>query len=101
MQQSAPAPAAKPDVPSAEELNRGANQELLQGHLARAAELFERASQRDPHNVAAFRGLGLANERLGRSTEAVRAYQRAIALEPGGAQTPLLRERLQRLQAAR
>jgi Flp pilus assembly protein TadD len=92
---------AKPEAPSADELNRAANQELLQGHLGRAAELFERSTQRDAHNVAAYRGLGLANERLGRNTEAVRAYQRAIALEPGGAQAALLKERLQRLQAAR
>jgi serine/threonine-protein kinase len=96
------APTPRPaDAPSAEELNRSANQELLQGHLGRAAELFERAAQRDPRNVAAYRGLGLSNERLGRNAEAVRAYQRAIALEPGGAQAALLRDRLQRLQAAR
>jgi serine/threonine-protein kinase len=95
------APAAKPEAPSADELNRAANQELLQGHLARAAELFERAAQRDPRNVSAYRGLGLSNERLGHNAEAVRAYQRAIALDPGGAQAALLRERLQRLQAPR
>ena len=67
-------------------LERAADQELLRGHLARAVELYERAIAEDADDAAAFRGLGLAQERLGHNAAAVRAYRSAIALEPEGFQ---------------
>ena len=70
---------------------------MLQGHLDTALELFERASERDPQSAAAYRGLGVVNERLGRSAEAARAYRRALELQPHGLQAAALRERLQKL----
>jgi serine/threonine protein kinase len=95
-----PTPSIRPDEPGAEALNRAANQELLQGRLGSALELFERASQRDPRSQAAYRGLAVVNERLGRRAEAAQAYRRALELQPQGSQADALRARLQRIEAA-
>jgi Flp pilus assembly protein TadD len=100
---TAPAPAA--DAEHAEhaehvEHERAADRELLQGHLARAVDLFERVIAEDSEDAAAFRGLGLAQERLGHTAAAVRAYRQALALEPQGAHSDQLRARLQRLESA-
>ena len=89
-----------PTGPSTDELDRAANQQLLQGRLARALELFERASEQDPRDAAAYRGLAVAYERSGRSADAVQAYRRALELQPHGPQAAALRERLQKLEAA-
>jgi serine/threonine-protein kinase len=91
-------PPATTPAPTAEELNRQAAQALLSGHVARAAELYEQATLRDPRNAAAFRGLGLVSERLGRKPVAIRAYQRALQLAPTGPQSDTVRDRLGKLQ---
>jgi serine/threonine-protein kinase len=91
--QSKPAPAG----PSATELGLAAQRELIQGHLAAAAELYAQATRVDPRNEPAWRGLGLANERLGRTADAVRALRRAIQLSPNGQNADMLRARLQKL----
>lgn len=97
-----PSPASRrPEEPTTSELNRAANQELLQGRLDRALELFERASEQDPDSAPAHRGLAVVYERLGRAADAVQAYRRALDLQPRGPQAAALRERLQKLQAAR
>jgi serine/threonine protein kinase len=89
-----------PAVPSIDEVNRAANQELLQGRIDSALVLLERASERDPRSAAAWRGLGVVYERLGRSAEAVRAYRRALELEPQGPRAGTLRARLRKLEPA-
>jgi tetratricopeptide (TPR) repeat protein len=88
---------ARDAAPAADGLTAKANQELLQGHLGRAVELFEEALSRDARDVVALRGLGLAYERLGHSAEAARAYRKALAIEPNASLAPKLRERLARL----
>jgi eukaryotic-like serine/threonine-protein kinase len=94
----ASAPAQGPAAPSSEELAKQANAAFMQGHLPRAAELFTQATARDPRNVAAWRGLGLITERLGRRDEALRAYRRALQLAPSGAQAEAVRARLKVLE---
>jgi serine/threonine-protein kinase len=96
--QSDPLAAVRPAEPTADELNKQAASELVQGHLARAADLYQRASQRDPRNAAAFRGLGVTSERLGRREVARNAYQRALKLTPPGPQADSMRARLEQLQ---
>lgn len=85
---------------SAASLITKAQDALVQGHLSVAQALYEKATQADPRNAAAFRGLGLVNERLGKKSAALRAMQRAIALAPNDPKNALLRERIQRLEAA-
>ena len=95
----APAKAAVP-APNAMELGKAAQHELIQGHLAAAAELYAQATRVDPRNEPAWRGLGLAYERLGRTADAVRALRKAIQLAPSGQNADMMRARLQKLTGA-
>ena len=90
--------ASATDSQSAAELTKTAMQALLQGHPALAAELYARATKADPRSDAAFRGLGIANEKLGKTAEAVRAWKRALELSPAGAQADSIRARLAKLE---
>ena len=90
---------AAPAVSAATLLTR-AQDELVQGHMNAAQSLYEQATKADPRNAAAFRGLGLVYERLGNKRAALRAMQRAIALSPNDPKNALLREHIQRLEAA-
>ena len=87
----------RPAAPTADELNKQAASELVAGHLARAADLYQRASQRDPSNAAAWRGLGVTSERLGKLDAARNAFERALKLNPSGAQADSMRARLKAL----
>jgi hypothetical protein len=95
--QAATQPKPAPAGPSATELGLAAQRELIQGHLAAAAELYAQATRIDSRNEPAWRGLGLACERLGRTADAVRALRRAIQLSPNGQNADMLRARLQKL----
>jgi tetratricopeptide (TPR) repeat protein len=95
-----PVPVASPLAgQSAAQLNQAAMQALLQGHTAAAADLYTRATKSDPRNAAAFRGLGLTNEKLGRKDEAIKAFKRALQLAPDGREAESIRSRLQKLGA--
>ena len=94
-----PPTAATPAVPAASLVTK-AQDELVQGHFSAAQSLYEQATRADPRNAAAFRGLGLVNERLGKKSAALRAMQRAIELSPNDPKNALLREKIQRLEAA-
>jgi Tetratricopeptide repeat len=102
-------PAAKPPAQpvvkpapgiGAGELVQAAARELIQGHLNAAADLYAQATRLDPKSEPAFRGLGLTNERLGKKADAIRAFNRALALAPNGQNAPMLRARLAKLQAS-
>jgi Flp pilus assembly protein TadD len=95
-------PPGKPVLaPVADELTRRANQELLRGRLASALYFFELATERDSRSEPAYRGLGVVNERMGRRSQAIQAFRRALELEPHGPQVVALRTRLQRLEEMR
>jgi outer membrane biosynthesis protein TonB len=85
---------------SAASLVTKAQDELVQGHMSAALSLYEQATRADAQNAAAFRGLGLVNERLGHKGAALRAMRRAIALTPNDPKNALLREHIERLEAA-
>src|SRR5690606_40375310 len=48
---------------------------LLRGRFPRARTLFQEATDADRRDVDAWRGLGIASERMGLIPEAVDAYQ--------------------------
>jgi eukaryotic-like serine/threonine-protein kinase len=92
-----PSAAAAASGPTATELTQAAQRELIQGHLAAAADLYSQATRLDPRSEPAWRGLGLAQERLGRKAEAAKALRRAIELAPNGPNAATLKARLDKL----
>lgn len=95
-----PAALAFEPTQSVEALNKEASQALMQGHLGKAADLYAQATKRDGRSAAAWRGLGVASERLGRRAAAITAFENALRLEPRGAHASSIEGRLQKLQAA-
>jgi serine/threonine protein kinase len=75
-------------------------QALLKGYLPEAIEAFRAATQAAPNFAPAWRGLGLANERMGRRAEAIEAFRRYLRYAPQGAESEVVRTRLARLEAA-
>jgi len=80
-QTPAPAPAGAPDA-SAASASEGLTQEAqkaLEGDntraAARALDLAQRATQRDPTNAEAWLTLGAACQSLGRKAQAMQAYR--------------------------
>ena len=51
--------------------------------VERALVLFERAADRMPDNAAAWFGVGMAAEAMGRDAQADSAFERASRLAPG------------------
>jgi serine/threonine-protein kinase len=79
------------------DLLRDAQAAMLHGQIANARDLYQEATQSSPRNTAAWRGLGLASERLGLAPEARRAYERYLELAPDARDATTIRERLTRL----
>ena len=71
---------------------------MLHGQIANARELYEEATQAAPRMSAAWRGLGLASERLGLNPEARRAYERYLEIAPEARDAQTVRDRLSHLQ---
>ena len=71
---------------------------LVRGRLPDAIRHFRDATLSNPHHAAAWRGLGLANERLGRLPEAIEAYDQYLALAPSARDADVVRERLATLR---
>jgi Flp pilus assembly protein TadD len=88
---------AETDQERARDLSRQGTAALLQGRLPDAIRLFREATLAHPGNATAWRGLGLANERLGRGPEAVRAYQRYLRVAPHARDAEEVRGRIGRL----
>jgi serine/threonine-protein kinase len=101
----APAPSAAADAPPevtlpatdrerATALSREATSALVRGMLPRAIELYREATIAAPGYAPAWRGLGLANERMGRRPEAVSAYNRYLRLAPNARDAEQVRGRV-------
>lgn len=90
-------PAPVRDTERAAALAREGGAALIRGRFARARELFRAATQVDETHAAAWRGLGLASERMGLGPEAARAYRRYLALAAHAEDADRVRERLARL----
>ncbi|HJL19896.1 MAG TPA: tetratricopeptide repeat protein, partial [Sandaracinaceae bacterium LLY-WYZ-13_1] len=79
-------------------LTRRAGAALLRGRFSRARSLYRRAVRADDGHAPAWRGLGVASERLGRTHDAVRAYRRYLFLSPAGGDAAVVRARLEHLR---
>lgn len=86
------------DRASAESLSKRGTSAFAKGDLATAAGLYRDATLAAPSYAPAWRGLGLANERMGRTSTAVRAYKRYLKLAPKAKDASLIRRRLDKLQ---
>jgi serine/threonine-protein kinase len=102
-----PAAAAEPPPPPqppadmrAHQLTARATEAMLQGQLTSALGLYQRAIQADRSHAAAWRGRGLVLQQLGRTREAVTALREFLRLEPTGAQSQMIRARLQSIEEA-
>ena len=79
-------------------LEREGGTAILRGQFPRARQLYRQATYADPGHAGAWRGLGLASERMGLAPEAANAYQRYLRLAPSASGAAQVRERLARLQ---
>ncbi|MCB9593799.1 MAG: tetratricopeptide repeat protein [Sandaracinaceae bacterium] len=101
---SAPAAPATADAPPAsdrvraERLTRQGTHALTEGLVPQAIQRFGAATLADPDHAPAWRGLGLANQRMGRPAEARRAYTHYLALAPTARDAAAIRARLEALQ---
>jgi serine/threonine-protein kinase len=82
-------------------LVKAAAQALVAGNLEQADRLYADATRREPRSAAAWRGLGLTSERLGRRDAAIQAFQRSLELTPAGPQADSIRARIAKLTGAR
>lgn len=78
-------------------LVRDASSAMLRGEIPRARDLYREATLAAPRNAAAWRGLGLASERLHLVPEARTAYERYLELAPTAGDAATVRDRLTRL----
>ncbi|MEC7519479.1 MAG: tetratricopeptide repeat protein [Myxococcota bacterium] len=100
------APAATPTPPveaesdpeRAASLAREGGTAILRGQFPRARQLYRQATYADPSHAGAWRGLGLASERMGLGPEAATAYERYLRLAPTASDAAQVRERLSRLR---
>lgn len=86
--------AARADADASLRLTREGNAALMRGMLPDAITLLRQATIAAPHNAAAWRSLGLANERSDLRLEARRAYERYLAIAPNAADTAEVRRRI-------
>ncbi len=70
---------------------------MLHGEIPRARDLYREATLSSPRNAAAWRGLGLASERMGLNPEARTAYERYLSIAPNAADADTVRGRLEAL----
>jgi tetratricopeptide (TPR) repeat protein len=71
-----------------------ASEVMIGGGFAAAANAYQHAISADPNYAPAWRGKGLALERLGKTQDAAAAFRRFLKLEPQGASSDKIRERL-------
>jgi serine/threonine-protein kinase len=83
-----------PDSSSAGALTREGNELALRGRLPEAIDRYTQATLRAPRYAPAWRGLGIANERMQRRPEARQAFQRYLDLAPNAPDAERIRARL-------
>lgn len=90
---------AVPTVPQqdhvrAARLTREANQLSLRGLLPAAIAKYREATLASPAHADAWRGLGIANQRMNRIAEARRAFERYLRVAPDAADATRIQQRL-------
>jgi eukaryotic-like serine/threonine-protein kinase len=94
---NATAPAT--DVERARTLTREGMKSLVQGLIPQAIASFRDATRARPSYAPAWRGLGLANEKMGRAKEAIEAYTRYLKFGAASEDRLVLGEVEARLEA--
>lgn len=82
----------------AAELTGEGNRLSLQGRLPAAIAKFREATLAAPGYAPAWRGLGIANERMSRNADALRAFRRYVQIAPGAADAPRIQARIEALE---
>ncbi len=95
------APAAEHDPEHAAALTDEGLRALLHGQIVDARRILLEATEADPTHAAAWRGLGLASERMELVPEAAEAYRTYLALEPEASDRAEVQRRLDRLATTR
>ncbi|MFH1130476.1 MAG: hypothetical protein V1754_04015, partial [Pseudomonadota bacterium] len=85
------------EVSVANELYQKGLQELFSGEFASAVSSFNRVLAKDSRFALAYRGLGLAFEKMGQKTSAKAAYRRYLVLRPKASDADAIRVRMERL----
>ncbi len=102
MQRVAPAvmeaTTARQDRTRAAELTNEANRLSLAGRLPAAAEKYREATLTAPSYAPAWRGLGIANERMNRTADALRAFRRYVRIAPNAPDAPRIQSRIEALE---
>ena len=93
-----PREAAPDDRAAAVRLTKEGTSAFAQGRLSSAAGLFRDATLVAPGYAPAWRGLGLANERMGSTTSALRAYKRYLKLAPQASDAARIKKRVKKLE---
>jgi tetratricopeptide (TPR) repeat protein len=96
--EAAPASAGVEDASAVSALLEKAATAFVVGDAQTAHDLYQQVTQRAPRKAEAWRGLGLASTRLGRSDEAARAYARYLELRPDARDSARIRELLDKLK---
>lgn len=90
-------PAAERAAASREFFRQGL-QQLMQGNASGAVVQFNRALEKNPRYAQAYRGMGLAYQKLGRKTMARAAFRRYLILSPKARDAEAIRKRIEMLQ---
>ncbi|MEM9189948.1 MAG: tetratricopeptide repeat protein [Myxococcota bacterium] len=102
LSESRPESESESEAPSAGQDDAGslvqrATAAYLQGHLPTALGLYRQAVDQNPSLAAAWRGIGLVTSRMGQRQQAIRAFERYLALRPNASDAGSIRERLRAL----
>jgi regulator of sirC expression with transglutaminase-like and TPR domain len=74
---------------------------MLCADFSGAARAYRQAISADASYAPAWRGKGLALERMGKTRDAIAAFRQFLKLEPSGANADKIRDRLKSLEASR
>jgi serine/threonine-protein kinase len=74
-----------------------ASSAFVQGQLPKALSLYRQAVAAAPAHAAAWRGLGMTAMKMGRNTDAAKAFERYLKLAPTAPDAARIREKLSEL----
>ena len=81
-----------------QEFFRQGLRKLMQGDASAAVVLFNKSLEKNPRFAQAYRGMGLAYEKLGRKTMARAAFRRYLILSPRARDAEAIRKRIEMLR---
>jgi hypothetical protein len=93
-----PDPTAVPTAETAKSLYKQGLQDFVGGNSAQAIDRFHQALAKDPSYAPAYRGMGMAYERMGDRPHAAAAYRKYLDLDPGAGDAAQIKTRLEGLQ---